>query len=581
MGGLLRLNSDKGASPNSPGAHGSTAVSQGLSTSLSPESVEAPPKPHAVPHGVEVLVTGARPGRSSENRELFNETTTTVLVFENGAVIRLGAAVQTGQLLFVTHLKFDREVVAQVMRKRDSRPSSCYVELEFTEPFPDFWGVKFPKVPDPASITLAQKEAKELVRASEMTEDSAGIPASTPSSEEVAVLRQEVEALRKRLQFEQTQRGAGEVSPPAAAEPAGNAGVVKEDIGYEPEETLQVTMAPGILAAAARSEDHQTKATIPEITPEEEVLLPRVALKFGPAPTAPVPAKTVETERPMLQFPRRSRKKPAILTIAVMLLAGFGVAYFKKWIPVNGVLSHRSAMVASASTTKAAAAMSSKVSEAHATESTRAAKAGILSLPGPAGPKIDDSAPGTISPAEASAVNKVEVSAGQTENVPRVAASNPISVAPNSPAPQEADLGSKPTVLETYKGSGGLPRTVTQPAARNAVSKREILRPPVESKSLPSAAGEPSVFTAPKLVKALRPNSPAEALQGFISGNVVLDGIVDENGNVGAAQVITGPEKLRKAALEAVRQYKYEPAMQDGKPVSSHVKVTIQFWYEQ
>jgi len=46
-----------------------------------------------------VIATGARPGDSGGQRDLFTEETTTVLVFENGAVIRLSAAVAAGQLL--------------------------------------------------------------------------------------------------------------------------------------------------------------------------------------------------------------------------------------------------------------------------------------------------------------------------------------------------------------------------------------------------------------------------------------------------------------------------------------------------
>jgi len=87
-----------------------------------------------VAHEVPVLATGARPGESGGQRKLFTEEASTVLAFENGGVIRLSAAVAVGQLLFLTNMGTRREVVAQVMRKRDFRPTSCYVEVEFSEP---------------------------------------------------------------------------------------------------------------------------------------------------------------------------------------------------------------------------------------------------------------------------------------------------------------------------------------------------------------------------------------------------------------------------------------------------------------
>ena len=93
-----------------------------------------------------VVAMGARPGDKSEKRELFTETTETVLVFENGCVIQLAAAVAVGQLVFLTNKETGEEIVTQVLRKRSHRPTDCYVELEFTEPAPDFWRQEFPDI---------------------------------------------------------------------------------------------------------------------------------------------------------------------------------------------------------------------------------------------------------------------------------------------------------------------------------------------------------------------------------------------------------------------------------------------------
>ena len=93
---------------------------------------------------VPVSVAGARPIASKDKRELFTEETTTVLVFKDGAVIQLSAAVAVGQLLFLTEKRSKKEVVCQVVHKRSHRPTVCFVELEFTEPEENFWGVSFP-----------------------------------------------------------------------------------------------------------------------------------------------------------------------------------------------------------------------------------------------------------------------------------------------------------------------------------------------------------------------------------------------------------------------------------------------------
>ncbi|PWT86303.1 MAG: hypothetical protein C5B58_01640, partial [Acidobacteria bacterium] len=104
---------------------------------------------------VPVSVTGARPAKKNEKRELFSEETTTVLVFKDGGVIQLSAAIVVGQLLFLTDKRSKREVVCQVVHKRSHRPTSCYVELEFTEPVDDFWGVAFPASEDGAEVPAA------------------------------------------------------------------------------------------------------------------------------------------------------------------------------------------------------------------------------------------------------------------------------------------------------------------------------------------------------------------------------------------------------------------------------------------
>ncbi len=93
---------------------------------------------------IAVTVNGARSVDGTDKREPFSETTQTVLVFGNGAVIRLSSAVAPGQLLFLTNEKTKKEVVCQVVKSKNYRSVSGYVELEFTEPAVGFWGMRFP-----------------------------------------------------------------------------------------------------------------------------------------------------------------------------------------------------------------------------------------------------------------------------------------------------------------------------------------------------------------------------------------------------------------------------------------------------
>jgi TonB family protein len=114
------------------------------SGSVGAQAEDTAGRPQPVPLEVPVTVNGARTVEGSDKREPFSETTQTVLVFGNGAVIRLASTVAAGQLLFLTNDKTKKEVVCQVVKSKNYRNVSGYVELEFTEAIPGFWGLRFP-----------------------------------------------------------------------------------------------------------------------------------------------------------------------------------------------------------------------------------------------------------------------------------------------------------------------------------------------------------------------------------------------------------------------------------------------------
>jgi protein TonB len=82
---------------------------------------------------------------------------------------------------------------------------------------------------------------------------------------------------------------------------------------------------------------------------------------------------------------------------------------------------------------------------------------------------------------------------------------------------------------------------------------------------------------AARLVKSVPPVYPAVARTQRIAGNVSIDAVVETNGNVSTMKVLSGPAILHRAALDAVKQWHYEPAMLNGKPTASHLTVTVQF----
>jgi protein TonB len=73
------------------------------------------------------------------------------------------------------------------------------------------------------------------------------------------------------------------------------------------------------------------------------------------------------------------------------------------------------------------------------------------------------------------------------------------------------------------------------------------------------------------------PDYPALAKAQHVSGGVTIDALIDSNGRVTKMKVLSGPTLLEQAAMDALRQWKYEPATLDGKAVPMHLTVTVQF----
>jgi TonB family protein len=81
----------------------------------------------------------------------------------------------------------------------------------------------------------------------------------------------------------------------------------------------------------------------------------------------------------------------------------------------------------------------------------------------------------------------------------------------------------------------------------------------------------------PKLLKRVQPQYPQEALQKNIQGEVILDATTDNKGNIAELLVVEGVPELNKAAEAAVRQWKYEPYIKDGKARPVRFTVIIHF----
>jgi periplasmic protein TonB len=82
----------------------------------------------------------------------------------------------------------------------------------------------------------------------------------------------------------------------------------------------------------------------------------------------------------------------------------------------------------------------------------------------------------------------------------------------------------------------------------------------------------------PVLVSQVDPEFSEEARKAKFSGNVEVYLWVDEQGNPSHVKVVRGVGMgLDEKAIEAVRQYKFKPALQNGKPVKVDLYVDVNF----
>jgi TonB family protein len=84
-------------------------------------------------------------------------------------------------------------------------------------------------------------------------------------------------------------------------------------------------------------------------------------------------------------------------------------------------------------------------------------------------------------------------------------------------------------------------------------------------------------ITAGRLVKTATPVYPLAAKQQGIQGTVILDGIVNTEGHVQQLQVLTGPQMLQQAAIDAARQWVYTPYSLAGKPAEVEIEINVMF----
>ena len=79
------------------------------------------------------------------------------------------------------------------------------------------------------------------------------------------------------------------------------------------------------------------------------------------------------------------------------------------------------------------------------------------------------------------------------------------------------------------------------------------------------------------LIDPIRPIYPTIAKLTKQQGTVVVTAVIDRTGRIVNAQVSSGPEMLREAAIAAVREARYRPYLLNGQPTEVQTTISITF----
>jgi protein TonB len=79
------------------------------------------------------------------------------------------------------------------------------------------------------------------------------------------------------------------------------------------------------------------------------------------------------------------------------------------------------------------------------------------------------------------------------------------------------------------------------------------------------------------LVKEVQPIYPRAALQMHIEGAVQMMATVSKNGDIAEVKVLSGDRELARAAVDAVKKWKYKPYLLNGEPVDIQTQITVNF----
>jgi TonB family protein len=543
--------------------------------------------------------------------EPFEEQTVTMIVFPQGAVLRMSTVVNVSQMLVLTNLKTRQDSICRVLKVRPNANQGSYVEVEFTHRQPGYWGVQFPSeesvgsntiAPPPVNLeshTTAPVSAVPMTRPTTVTREAKSAtvaptavpfaPPAKPESSFISIGSQEkvqeaasataitkpLFPVEQRLESQTTASVAKNISvnDPLPASPYASPSVSMDDFRGDADSAPAASVSVATeeqsfsanLSASAEATANLSDATADasQATAAEAFRARLLDSSFG--------SSAAKSSGP-------SQNWMLIAACVAVLVAGLGagIAYFRQH-PANA--SARSAAVASSVSSATQPGTNSSDQLPAITPAGQPYMPGGSEANSPVRSNAD-SAP-SVAPPPSTSINVAKAPAPSPNHSPAPAK----QLAPGVTSDMMSTaLIARPTT--SSRGNEGqtdqAPVLDAAAASAGTSSLPGISGPNVASLPVPTMQPEGPVkiggnVKEPKLISSIAPVYPLTARSSGVQGDVVIDTTIDKSGNVVRMHVVSGPAMLRPSALESLRRWKYEPSKLDGEPVEVQMQVTIKF----
>jgi protein TonB len=168
------------------------------------------------------------------------------------------------------------------------------------------------------------------------------------------------------------------------------------------------------------------------------------------------------------------------------------------------------------------------------------------------------------------------------------AVANDVTVikAPGQPKPEQPQtlvVKNSPTAEAKAEPEPQEPEQAPAPASIAADSSSNVLSSLVNTNAVNVQKAPPQTMRLSQglsqglLIKRVQPEYPAQARQMRLEGKVELQANISKTGNITAVKQVSGDGVLGRAAIDAVRQWKYKPYYLNGEPIEIQTQITVNF----